>query len=143
MWQANKDVILQLMQLNNPAILQALTSPENLSLISSAIGIPEFKLPGEDDRNKQYEEIKLLANSSPIELPGMEEPSVPIDPLIDNHMVHAEICRSYLVSDVGRQLKIDNEEGYRNILLHLERHVQAATAQTAPGPQPAVQGEVQ
>src|SRR3990167_438687 len=143
MWQANKDVILQLMQLNNPAILQALTSPENLSLISNAIGIPEFKLPGEDDRNKQYEEIKLLANSSPIELPGMEEPSVPIDPLIDNHMVHAEICRSYLVSDVGRQLKIDNEEGYRNILLHLERHVQAATAQTAPGPQPAVQGEVQ
>lgn len=136
------DIIMRLMELNNMEVMQALTIPENLPFIRKIVKIPEFKLPGEDDRNKQYEEINQLLNSEPIVLPqdpiiegvaaqqGMaapepeEMPSVEVDPFLDNHAIEGEICRSWLISDAGRLAKIEQPLGYKNVLLHYKQHIQ-------------------
>lgn len=139
-WQQKKDAIMQLIEMNNPEILATLASPENLPFLKEAIGLTDFIVPGTDDRQKQYEEIQQLIISGPIMVPmdpnmaevdpmlaqamgPTEIPSVEIDPLIDNHNIHAEICRIYLISDAGRLLKLENPEGYKNVLLHMKAHM--------------------
>jgi len=139
-WNQIKDAVMQLLQSSNPELLSILGAPENLPVIRQAIGLNDFIIPGEDDRNKQYEEIKLLLQSRVITMPpdpmmmqqslmsGMppppptEVPSIEIDPDIDNHMLEFTVCRDWLVSDAGRVAKSDNSDGYRNVLLHAKAH---------------------
>jgi hypothetical protein len=140
-WNQRKDTVMKLLELGNPDILQILGAPENLPLIREAIGLNEFYVPGEDDRTKQYDEINKLLNSQPLMIPpdpmmeqqammmGQQlepqmEPSVPIDPDIDNHQIEFEICRAWLVSEAGRLAKEENPEGYQNVLLHARWHLQ-------------------
>ena len=132
-WAQQKDIFMQLMQAANPVVMAAMTAPENVEYLKASIGLAQFKLPGEDDREKQLEEIKVLINSIPIMIPmgvdpmGMptperEEPSVAVEEQVDNHQVHSEICRNWLVSSEGRLAKIENPEGYKNVLLHKIQH---------------------
>lgn len=137
-WAQKKDALMQLMQAGDPRIMEMLNDPANLPLVTQAIGLEEFVVPGEDDRNKQIEEIRLLIDSEPIVLPPdpmamemgqpppqeQEMPSIEVEPLVDDHEVHIEICRGYLVSEAGRLLKIENPPGYKNILLHMQMHMQ-------------------
>lgn len=138
-WAQQKDVIMQLLQSNNPEVMAFLSTPENLPFVRRAIGLDEFVVPGEDDRNKQYEEIQQLLASEPIMAMGLEGPeempTVDIEPTIDNNAIHADICRSWAVSEQGRLAKIENQGGYKNVLLHMQRHVmvqQAMMAMNAP-----------
>lgn len=141
-WQQKKDVIMQLIEMNNEGIMAQLFAPENRQILKDAIGLNDFYIPGIASREKQLEEITELINSAPIPtgqpemgpdgMPVMDMqsgmpqmamgPSVPIDPDIDDHEVEAEICRSYLISDAGRLLKTENPEGYQNLLLHYKEH---------------------
>jgi len=126
-WSARKDVIEKLLQNSNPEIIQILTAPENRRLIHESLGIPEFYVPGEDDVTKQNAEITILLNSMPIETGDMMNPeisSVEIDPVFDNHNIEFECCRKWICSEIGRQAKVDNEQGYRNVLLHGKMHLQ-------------------
>lgn len=140
------DMIMQLFQLNNQQIMGALMDPENLPYIKKVIKIPQFRLPGEDDRQKQYEEINILVNSEPIVLPPSnediiaaqesgqqiqpnEQSSVEIDPDVDNHEVEASICRSWLIGSAGRLAKQENPAGYKNVLLHMKAHNDIAAQQ--------------
>jgi hypothetical protein len=140
-WAQKKDVIMQLLQASNPEVMAALMSPENIPLLQSAIGLDDFIIPGQDDRQKQYEEIKILLESAPIKIPpdpqavqqammsgqpapqDQEQPSVEVEPLVDNHQIEAEVCKTFLVSDAGRMAKIENPNGYKNILLHMQQHM--------------------
>jgi|SRR3990170_2013826 len=139
-WTQQREVMMQLLQGSNPEVMDALTSPENIPLISRALGLDEFVIPGESDRQKQYEEIRILLESEPTVIPiqspqgtmQQEVPSVDIEPLVDHHPIHIEIAKSFLVSSEGRLLKIENPTGYRNILLHLQRHVQYMQAMAQP-----------
>lgn len=138
-WNQRRDMITKMLEANNPQILSMLAQPENLPLIWESIGISDFYVPGEDDRNKQYAEIKQLLNSEPLVMPlapeaelmametgveaqPMEEPSVEVDPIIDNHMIEFEICRKWAVSEAGQLAKVDNPLGYKNVLLHAMQH---------------------
>jgi hypothetical protein len=105
-------------------------------------------VPGEDDRQKQYEEILQLVNSEPIVLPPQPEqmmqammmgapppqeeefPSVEVDPDVDNHQIEADICRRWLISEAGRLCKMDNPKGYKNVLLHFKMHKQIQDMQS-------------
>ena len=127
-------------KLNNDMVMQTLGSPENLPYLKRAIGLTDYIIPGEDDRQKQYEEIQLLINSEPIMMPpdpmmmeqammmGMpppppiELPSIMADMDVDNHILEADICRRWLVSDAGRLAKLENPPGYKNVLLHMKMH---------------------
>jgi predicted RNA-binding Zn-ribbon protein involved in translation (DUF1610 family) len=142
------DIIMQLMQLNNAEITAALMDPENLPYISKIIKIPQFHLPGAEDREKQHEEIDELINSTPIPpsdesmqlfqqaqqlhkgQPGIpqpqepqEQPSVEIDVDVDDHQIEAAICKSWLISSAGRLAKKENPNGYKNVLLHMKAHM--------------------
>jgi DNA-directed RNA polymerase subunit RPC12/RpoP len=138
-WAQRRDVIMQLLQAGNPIIIEALTLPENLPFLKEAIGIDQFKVPGDEDRQKQFEEIQLLVTSEPIVIPEenpetgeiieQESPSVDVNLLLDDHKIEADICRRWLISDVGRLNKIENEPGYRNVLLHMKLHLEAAAQQ--------------
>lgn len=145
------DIIMQLMQLNNQEVTAALMDPENLPYVSKIIKIPQFRLPGAEDREKQNEEIDELINSVPIPpspesiqlyeqamqahqqagSPGhipqpqqpQEQPSVEIDVDVDNHAIEAAICKSWLISPAGRLAKKENPDGYKNVLLHMKAHM--------------------
>lgn len=135
-----KDVLMQLLQASNPQLMQLLANPENLPLVYEALGIPELYVPGEDSRTKQYEEIKILLATEPIEAPpspeeimaaqdGMpmqpqEMPSVEVGEF-DVDAVELEICVKWLNSEEGRQAKSENPKGYENVLLHARMHKQA------------------
>jgi hypothetical protein len=140
-WNQQKDAIMELLQIQNEGIQQSLTSPENLPYLKRAIGLTDYVIPGEDDRQKQYEEIQLLINSEPIEIPTdpmmMQQammagqpppspvqtlPSIEADFDVDNHPLEADICRRWLVSDAGRLAKLENPPGYQNVLLHMKMH---------------------
>jgi hypothetical protein len=130
-WSQRKDVVMQLLLSPNPQLLQMLMAPENLDILREAIGISGFYVTGEDDRDKQYGEITLLLDAEPIAtgqedpLTGIpvEMPSVEVDELMDNHMIQFEICRKWAVSEAGVLAKMENEPGYRNVLLHAKQHL--------------------
>lgn len=142
-WSQQKDVIMQLLQAASPEVMEILNAPENREVIQEAIGLTNMTVPGEDDREKQLEEIKLLITSEPITVPvppelmqqaqmaGVEPPqpqeipSVEPEPDIDDDAIHFSICRNWLVSEAGRQCKTDNEPGYKNVLLHAKMHLEA------------------
>lgn len=138
-WNARKDVIMQLMEANNPQILQMLATPENLPLIYDAIGINDFQIPGEDARNKQYDEIKILLATEPLTMPNdpeeiqigemmgqpqpaeIEFPSVAVDEF-DDHQVELAICIKWINSPAGQLAKQENPAGYKNVILHAREH---------------------
>lgn len=143
-WEQKKDVIMKLVELQNPAILQLLFSPENISLFKDATGIPELIIPGEVERIAEYEEIQQLVNSAPITMPPdpammqqaflagddpnsiepVEIPSVEIDQLLDDHSLRFAVDKNWLISDAGRLAKLENPQGYKNVLLHAQMHQQ-------------------
>jgi len=124
-WAQEQDMIIKLFQMNIPEITQALTSPENAYLLKEALGLPNFSVPGEGDRNKQYDEIQILINGETMHGPdGTEHSSVEPELLVDNHMIEAHILQSWLVGEAGRIAKIDKPKGYRNCLIHLQEHIQ-------------------
>jgi len=150
-WTQQRDVIMQLLQANNPQILATLAVPENLPMIREALGLVDFFMPGEDDRNKQFDEIKQLLNSEPLsvppdpmmaeqamamggeDLPETQEPSVEVDPIFDNHAIQFEICRKWIISEAGRLAKTENPNGYTNVLLHAQMHHQFLLQSQAMG----------
>lgn len=131
-WSQRRDTIMALLQNANPEILSIIASPENLPLIREAIGLTGFYILGEDDREKQHEEILQLLESEPIVDPtGVDQmgqpmeqeiPAIEVDLENDNHEIQFEICRAWIVSSTGRLAKTENEPGYRNVLLHAKMH---------------------
>lgn len=135
----SKDVIMQMLQNQNPVIQQILMDPENSPLLYEAMGIPDLRIPGQDSRDKQYDEIKMLLQSEPIEQPpdmfavedaqmaGMPPPepiptpSVPVE-YFDNDQVELEICIKWINSEAGRQAKAEAPAGYENVILHARAH---------------------
>jgi hypothetical protein len=144
-WSQRKDTYMKLLETQNEKIIEALTQPENIKNLAEAIGLDDFVIPGQQDVEKQYEEIGLLIQSEPIteppseeammqamaqgqdpmELPPVELPSIEPDFDLDNHQVEADTCRGYLIGSAGRILKTENPPGYQNVLLHMKAHLEA------------------
>jgi hypothetical protein len=141
-WSQKRDVILNLMQMKDPAVSAVIQHPENASLVAEIIGVPELYIPGDDDRAKQLMEIAQMLQAQPTESMGPTgqptmQSSVPVDQELDNHSVEAEICKSWLISEVGQDCKKTNPPGYLNVLSHFKEHKQAEMAMMpppAPGP---------
>lgn len=144
-WSQQKDIIMQLLQAANPQILEIIGSPENLPVIREAIGLTDFYVPGEDSREKQLDEIKLLLSSEPIPTgdPLMPEaPSIEVDPMYDVHPVEFATIQNWANSEAGRQAKNDPEKaaGYKNVLLHGKMHWMNMQQQAAMNPAPEDDG---
>jgi hypothetical protein len=123
-WTQVKDTVMKLIEVQNPMFMEILASPENIPIVKDAIGLSELYIPGEDDRQKQNDEIRQLLASEPIGDPmtGQFMPSVEIDPTFDKHPIQFEVVRQWATSEAGRLAKIENEAGYQNVLLHGQMH---------------------
>ncbi len=127
-WNQRKDALMQLIQLQSPDINPILWAPENRAILKEAIGLDDFFVPGEQDRTYYLETISQLLQSTPISQPtgvgpdGMpmeqEMPSVEIDPDYDNPDIGFEIIKNWMRSEDAQLAKIENPEGYRNVLLY-------------------------
>ena len=156
--------VMKLMESQDPYIQKIMGGTANVRLTKRLIGLDQYVIPEEDSETKQYREIAMMVQSQPIMVPGapvtdetgapvMEmglpvpgqptfEPSVPVDPVVDDHETEGEICRIWLNSAEGQQAKFENAAGYANVRAHLMAHDEAAMqkaleqAMMAAGPQP-------
>lgn len=134
-----KDLILKLMELNNPFINDALYKPENARVLQDVLALNEMKLPGEIQRVKQVIEIGELLQDGATAIPtgemgpdGQEiiQSSVPIDPNVDDHAVHISTLQSFMVDLPGLDVLRENPAGYANLTAHLKMHQNALAVQT-------------
>lgn len=137
-WNQRKDVIMQLLQAGVPEVLQILGAPENLPVIREAIGLDDFFVPGEDQIEKTYDDINILVNSEPYMDPesGQELPTVELEPEFEDLGIVVEIIRKWVISEAGRQAKMDNPAGYKNVLLYgmsAKQHMMMQAMQAPPG----------
>jgi len=145
-WNQQRDLIMQLLQTGIPEVLQIVGSPENLPVVREALGLDNFYVPGADDVEKVQDDIKQLLNSEPIPTimpmqPGQpqqmgEGPSVEPDELYDNPEIGFEVVRSWVISEAGRMAKIDNDKGYKNVLLYGQKLKQLIPPPQPPPPTP-------
>ena len=75
--------------------------------------------------------------------PSQELPSVEVDPDVDNHEIEAAICRSWLISEAGRLAKVENPNGYKNVLLHMKAHMMIMQEQMMQQQQAQIEQEAQ
>lgn len=128
-----RSTLMALAQLNNPDINSVLFSSENAGIVQKYVGLTELKIPGDIQRNKQLYEILVLIGLEPQDdgQGGMMSP-VPIEPDIDDHQIHIEVCIDFLAGDTGQDLKRYNPQGYASVMTHLIEHKQAVQAAMAP-----------
>lgn len=137
-WGQKKAAWLELVGLNNEMITSILFHPENAGLISQILSIDDLYIPGDDQRNKQLEEIRQLIqaapepqmdpNGQPIISPESGQPvmqaTVHIEP-VDDNSVHIAVLSAFICSAVGQALKENNPGAYANLMLHYQEHEMA------------------
>lgn len=132
-WNEKKSMVMSLLQYKDPLIMEVFAHPENSSFVARMLGLSELYIPGDEDRNKQLNEIAKLIQEEPMEFPtGMIGPdgqpqtevmsSVQVEPDLDNHRVEAEACAVWLKSEVGQDMKETNPAAYMNVLAHYREH---------------------
>jgi hypothetical protein len=62
-------------------------------------------------------------------------PSVPIDPIFDDHQIEFEECKRWINSPEGQEAKQMNPKGFQNVRLHALAHYQQVQAQAAQAAQ--------
>ncbi|MGH3185081.1 MAG: hypothetical protein ACRDOE_24685, partial [Streptosporangiaceae bacterium] len=131
-WGSVRDTLVQMMQSKDPELLQIIGAPVNRPIVSHYLGLPDLVDPSDDNRAKQFSEIEALLEGPPILGPdGKPEPSVPVDPLVDDHQVHIQTIKDWAVSDAGLDAKATRPPGYANVLAHLLAHMDAEQAVAA------------
>ena len=130
-WAQKRDIMMRLLELNSDAINEALFHPENRQAVSELVGIPELTVPGNADRTKQLYEIYELLNAEPQQIgvnpldgTPMLQATVPIEPEVDEHIVHIAVIKEWCVSEIGMDQKMTNPPGYMNVIAHLQAHVE-------------------
>lgn len=132
--EQKRGVMMELLQTGIPQLFEWMFSPENMSEASRIlIGMHNFKIPGEDDREYQLWEINNILIGQVVQ----------VDPDLDNHEIHATTLRSWAASENGRKTKEVNPQGWAMVMEHMQMHMmileqiqiqmqRAAAAQTAP-----------
>lgn len=129
-WAQRRELYLQLFQLNNPMMMQALMSPQNTPALRDALGLDEIYIPGEDDRDKQYAEFVLLLEGEATQgEDGEQTPSVPVNPW-DDHQVEFATCRAFVSSPTGLAYRELKPLGFDNIVAHMNAHQKFLQEQT-------------
>jgi len=128
-WAQKKDALLKLLEMPNEDIQAVIRHPENAGIVAKYLGFPEMFIPGDDDRNKQLNEIAELIENEPIPTEELDEmnqpvlmPSVMVDQDLDNHEIEFVACLAWLNGDHGQDAKINNSPGYENVKLHARMH---------------------
>lgn len=119
-WVQIRSFLMEMLGMNNEAVSAWLLNPNNLGVVSTAIGIKDLKIPGEADRNKQLAEIQELLASQPLD---QMTPSV-MPEEFDNAEIHMAVTVEWLNSYEAQMAKKTNPGGYMNVVLHAKMHQQ-------------------
>lgn len=115
-WEQKWHLITDLLQMQDPAINSVLLAPENSHLMKEAVSLPQFYIPGDNDRTKQFGEIyDIIAGDTNVHV-GLDE---------DDHPVHKRVIKHYLTGTQGIHLYKTNPQAYMMILQHYKEHEQA------------------
>lgn len=136
-------VLQMLMQSDDPYIRAIFTDPNNSSFISGVFGLTELSMPNEDSRIKQQREIAMMMKGQgPIPpqptmgaqgpMMGQPQTSVPVDPLLDNHVAEMAEIKRWASSGEGVQARQKNAAQFADITLHYQAHAAAMQAQAPP-----------
>jgi len=155
-WEQKRAFVMEMLDKQLDPINAAIFGVDNLGSLDSLIGIPELKIPGVADRNKQLHEINDLLKAEPQPDPNigppvqdpMADPSLPLpqapliptimpDQDVDNHNIHIQTIISWAVSPEGMREKVNNPGGYTNVIMHLIQHKNLAAAMMATPEQEA------
>lgn len=116
-----QSLFMQLLQLNNPFLNEAIFDSNNRVLTSDVLGFPEFEVPGVDQRIKQEREISyMMKNHQPL----------PIEPEIDDDAIHISTLKHFMAGEQGWDLKMTDPEMYQILEMHLQMHSQDLTMKT-------------
>ena len=119
-YSQKKSLIREMIASNNEYLIQFLFSSENRNATMKFLGIEEFSDLDANQTSKQLREITQLLNSEPL---NENISSVPVEPEIDDNLIHVRVIRTFASSDVGQQYKVLNPVGYKNMLLHAREHL--------------------
>lgn len=132
------DFLIKLLEFKSPQIDEFVFHPNNRATIARFGGMSDLYIPGEFDQQKQFAEIDELIKSKATEIPdemipgeSISVPSVRTDPDADDAMVHIQTCKAFLVSERGRLVREENQEGWDNVLAHMKMHQLDVLGQTA------------
>lgn len=143
------NTLVQAATAGNAGAAAILAEPKNAVVLKDILAIPGLVVPGADETEKQFAEIKQLLAEALI--PNMDaqtafvivstaariagkpappkppiqalyNPSVPIDPDFDNHAVELKAGTDWINSPAGQQAKLENQGGFMNVRLHLLAH---------------------
>ena len=117
-------VIKELMESKDPEVAAMLGHPANVGIIKSMLGLSEFTIPGENERNKQLREIEQMLQGVPVD----------VDELDDNAVEFLE-CKRWASSDDGQEAKLQNPAGYQAVKEHAMKHQLLMMPPTMPGPE--------
>lgn len=106
-----RDLINQLVSLNNPEINSFLFSPENLKTVLRYGGFKELISADDIQVNKAYRVISDLLQSIPVE-PDQD---------IDDTVIQSRIIKNFLNSDPGQDQRVQNPEGYQSCVMYLKQ----------------------
>lgn len=127
-----RDMLMKLLEMQDPNIGAAIFHPENSGSVAQLVGFGDFYIPGDDDRSKQLNEITELlvaqpmpAGMDPMTGQPMFQPTVMPDQDIDDHDIHMQTVKAFLVSETGQQVKKENPMGFQNCLAHYKAHEMA------------------
>lgn len=145
-WTQRKNQMTELLSSQNPNIVGMFANPAVIAAMSRVMGFGnDIPVPGADSRQKQYREIEQLLAAVPMQTPTVDpltgapavvqQPSVPVDEILDNHAVEFQTCQEWSDSDAGQAARAENPQGYENVRLHAQQHLQLLQAQMAPPPQ--------
>lgn len=128
-----QDLIIKILEMQNEDFNTALTDPQNRKMIADTFGFTRLFIPGEDQRSKQAREIQEIIKGELVE----------VEPDIDEHEIHMSELRSFLVSDVGLDLRKGDPEAYMRLKAHLEQHKMLAMEQMISEAQAPPEEQVQ
>lgn len=144
MWAQLRATVNQLMESQDPYIQNILGDTSNLKTLKRLLGMDQLVIPDEDSETKQFREIQMMKASPPQMVQGQPSvgpageiipgaptftPSVPVDPLVDDHAVEGESCKRWLRSPEGQLAKYRAPAWYANVRAHLQAHVEAQQQQ--------------
>jgi hypothetical protein len=142
-WAQKRGILMDLLGLQREQIDYAIFHPDNVETVAQIMGMDELSVPGESDRLAELYNISELIKTEPQIDPmtGQIGPSVqPIQDL-DDDMIHIQTCKSWLLSEQGRDAQTNNPAGYANVMAHMKMHIYNVQMAQMAAPPEGAEGE--
>lgn len=128
-----QEILIKILTMGDEQLNSVIYDSENRREIADTFGYTDLYIPGDDQRTKQVREIELMIRDQIL---------VNVIPDVDDHQIHMDTCRNFLVSPEGLDLQQTDPNSYMLVYQHLLQHKEALMMEMATMQAP-VEGEPQ